>query len=129
MTRQQVDNFEKTQSQLEALHSEISALSRKSQNDALSKFKLKFVNQVLSEANLLLDNKYKPFPNFDIFDEDEIPTNSDVAMVISQYLCCMEKLRGDNIYEDFSYIGGKIRKVYWYWRDTKKETYPPNKIK
>jgi hypothetical protein len=129
MTRAQVDNFEKTQSQLEALHSEVSALSKKAQNDALSKFKLKFVNQILIEANRVLDTRYKPFPSFDVFDEDDIPTNSDVAMVISQYLGCMEKLRVDNIHENISYIGGKVRKVYWYWKDTTKETHPPTKIK
>ncbi|MHA8061418.1 hypothetical protein PQG22_09095 [Aquirufa beregesia] len=47
MTKQEVDTFEKVQSQLDGLHSEISALSKKSQNDALNKFKLKFVNQIL----------------------------------------------------------------------------------
>lgn len=72
MTQEQVDTFEKVQAQLEGLHSEISALSKKSQNDALNKFKLKFVNQILTEANVVLGDGYKPFGNFQIFDEGDI---------------------------------------------------------
>jgi hypothetical protein len=128
MTKQEVDTFEKVNGQLEALHSEISALSKKSQNDALNKFKLKFVNQILDEANKILGDNYKPFPDFSIFDEDEIPSNSDATMVISQYLGCMEKLRNDNITSKQEYNGNKYL-VRWYWSQTGKQTYAPIKIK
>lgn len=129
MEKEQIDTFEKTQAQLEALHNEVSALSKKAQNDAVNKFKLKFVNQILEEANKILGDKYKPFSYFELFDENDIPTTSDVALVISQYLGCMERLRVNNIHEDISYVGGKVRKIYWYWIGTTKETYPPSKIK
>jgi hypothetical protein len=107
MTKQEVDNFEKLQAQLESLYNEISSLSKKSQNDALNKFKLKFVNKILSDSNELLGVNYKPFPDFDLFDENEMPTNSDVAMMLMQYLSCLEKLRADNVKQDS--IGR------WYW--------------
>jgi hypothetical protein len=106
------------------LHSEISALTKKSQNDALNKFKLKFVNQALEEANVILGKEYKPFANYDKFDENDLPTNSDVTMILGQYLNCMEKLRADNIYQK---LGS------WYWRVNGKESYlrtsTPNKLK
>ena len=124
MTQQEVDSFEKVQSQLEGLHTEISALSKKSQNDALNKFKLKFVNQILSEANRLLGDKYRPFPDFTLFDENDLPTNSDVAMMLTQYLSCFEKLRADNVTQEFG---------VWYWVIDKKKsdikTVMPKKIK
>ncbi len=124
MTKKEVDTFEKAQAQLEGLHSEISALSKKSQNDALNKFKLKFVNQILSEANSVLGEKYKPFTDFTLFDENDIPTNSDVAMMLTQYLSCFEKLRADNVIQEFA---------HWYWIiDNKKsevKTIMPKKIK
>jgi len=124
MTKKDVDTFEKVQAQLEGLHSEISALSKKSQNDALNKFKLKFVNQILEEANSLLGKTYKPFSDFNLFTEDEIPTTSDVAMMLTQYLSCFEKLRADNVVQE---IGR------WYWViDGKKsdvKTVMPKKIK
>jgi hypothetical protein len=97
MTRLEVDTFEKIQAQIEGLHTEISTLSKKSQNDALNKFKLKFVNQTITDANVVLGEKHKPFVDFTNFDESEIPTNSDCAMMLSQYLSCFEKLRSDNI--------------------------------
>lgn len=109
MTQAEVDTFEKLQAQLEGLHTEISALSKKSQNDALNKFKLKFVNQILSNANQLLGKKYKPFQDFDLFDENDLPTNSDAAMMLTQYLNCLEKLRADNIKEE------DIFPQHWYW--------------
>lgn len=124
MKQEQVDLFEKVHTQLEGLHTEISALSKKSQNDVLNKFKLKFVNQILSDANIVLAEKYKPFSDFDIFDSDDIPTTSDVAMMLSQYLNCFEKLRTDNV----TNYGGN-----WYWiingQKSEIRTFRPSKTK
>lgn len=124
MKQEQVDLFEKVHTQLEGLHTEISALSKKSQNDALNKFKLKFVNQILCDANIVLGEKYKPFSDFDNFDDDEMPTTSDVAMMLSQYLNCFEKLRTDNV----TIYGGN-----WYWlingQKSEIRTFRPSKIK
>lgn len=106
MKQEQVDIFEKVHAQLEGLHLEISALSKKSQNDALNNFKLKFVNQILVNANKVLGNAYKPFEDFDVFSDEEVPTTSDVALILTQYLSCFEKLRTDNV----TFSGGK-----WYW--------------
>lgn len=114
MTKQDIDIFEKVQSQLEGLHTEISVLSKKSQNDALNKFKLKFVNQIISEANELLGDEYRPFADFSLFDDSEIPTNSDVAMMLTQYLSCLEKLRADNVKQD--------KYGRWHWLLNGKES-------
>ncbi|HWB26990.1 MAG TPA: hypothetical protein VG738_16015 [Chitinophagaceae bacterium] len=127
MTTQDVDLFEKIQSQIEGLHAEIGALSKKSQNDALNKFKLKFVNQLLLKANTLLTDSYKPFSGFDIFDEVEMPTNSDVILILTQYLNCLEILRADNIQRRTSYP------YVWCWvienKLTDRQTYSPKNIK
>lgn len=124
MTLQEIDIFEKLQTQLEGLHTEISALSKKSQNDALNKFKLKFVNQILIDANKLLGEKYRPFSDFTLFDENDLPSNSDVAMMLTQYLSCFEKLRADNVTQEFG---------TWYWlinkRKSEIKTVMPKKIK
>ena len=132
MTEEQVHNFEKIQAQLDSLYIEISALSKKNQNDALSPFKLKYVNKTLADANIILTEEYKPFDDFQQFDEENIPTNSDVNLILGQYIGCMEKLRADNIENEF---GGR-----WIWvveenanihsRDNiiKIRTSPPKKI-
>jgi len=116
MTQEEVDLFEKLQAQLEGLYNEISALSKKSQNDALNKFKLKFVNQILTESNILLEDDYRPFADFSTFDENDLPTNSDVAMMLTQYLNCFEKLRVDNIVKELKFP------QYWYWIVDKKRS-------
>jgi len=53
-----------------------------------------------------LTEQHQPFSNFEKFDEDELPTNSDVTLILHQYLNCFEKLKKDNI----TIYGG-----YWYW--------------
>jgi hypothetical protein len=124
MTKQEVDNFEKLQAQLEGLHNEISALSKKSQNDALNKFKLKFVNKIIADSNELLGENYKPFSDFETFEENDMPTNSDVAMMLTQYLSCFEKLRADNV---------KQERLNWFWvidgKQSDIKTVMPKKIK
>lgn len=122
MNKKDVDLIEKVYAQMEALYNEMGILSKKAQNDAVNKFKLKFINNIIINANQILQEKYRPFTDFEKFDEDELPTNSDVVMILAQYLYSMEKIRIDNIYEHSG---------YWYWLvDGKKssfETFAPKK--
>lgn len=123
MEEDEIFKFEKIQGQIEGIYKEIGLLSKKSPNDAVNKFKLKFINQMLEEANSLLSGDYKPLEGFDTFDEDELPTNSDVTMIFEQYLNCLEKLRSDNIVLDFS---------TWYWlidgEQSEIKTFAPKKL-
>ena len=107
MNRASVDTFEKLSGQLLSIYEEISLLSKKNPNDAVNKFKLKFVNVLLLQSNDYLGEMYKPFDDFISFDEDDIPQNSDVVFILSQYLQCFEKLRSDNV---------SIRYGIWYWK-------------
>ena len=60
MKRQDVDLFEKVVGQLQSLYDEIAILSKKAPNDAVNKFKLKFINTLLSQGNELLGREYAP---------------------------------------------------------------------
>jgi hypothetical protein len=126
MKEKEIELFEKLNGQLEGLYEEMSTLSKKSPTDGVNKFKLKFINQVLFEINAFLEEGYKPFAEFTKFEEDDIPTNSDIVLILSQYLNCMEKLRADNIDKD-EYGSG------WHWIVNNKSsditTAPPKKIK
>ena len=51
MNVKDVDKFEKLWSQLSGTYEEITLLSKKSPNDALNKFKLKFVNKLIAQSN------------------------------------------------------------------------------
>lgn len=130
MSNLNIDEFKKVLNQLEGLHEEISTLSKKSYTDALNNFKLKLVNQVLKRTNELLGNEHKPFDDFTEFIEEDLPTNSDVTLVLSQYINCMESLREENITSKIEYTtSGSVAKIYWSWKGTKLETYPPKNVK
>ncbi|MBK8067528.1 MAG: hypothetical protein IPK27_07815 [Rhodanobacteraceae bacterium] len=107
MNTEDVDRFEKLAGQLTGIYEEMSLLSKKNPADAVNKFKLKFINQHVAECNVMLGAKYRPFSDFDQFAEDDIPLNSDVVFIVSQYLQCLEKLRGDNVIQ---------RNGTWFWK-------------
>lgn len=115
MTEEEINQFEKTQSQLNGLYIEIGLLSKKNPNDAVNKFKLKFINRTIEESNELLGEEYKPYQEFEKFEEEYMPTTSDVTMMLEQYLNCLEKLRSDNLeYSSGTYywvIDGEISDI------------------
>lgn len=106
MNKNDVDNYERLSGQLVGIYEEISLLSKKSPNDAINKFKLKFINKLIADSNQFLSNKYRPFDDFFSFEEDDIPLNSDVVFIVSQYLQCFEKSRADNVI---------MKNGAWYW--------------
>jgi len=124
MTEEDVNKFEKVQSQLEGLYKEIGILSKKSPNDAVNKFKLKFINQILIQANSILTDLYLPLDGFESFEEDDLPSNSDVTFIFEQYLNCLEKLRSDNVTQT---------NIRWYWiidgEESDIKTSEPKKLK
>lgn len=120
------NKFEIIYTQIEALYDEIGNLSKKSPNDAVNSFKLSFINKAIEETNNFLGEKDKPFKDFNCFDVDNLPTNSDVVMILSVYLNSLERLRRENIYRN-------PNDGQWYWRieDHRNDiaTLPPKQIK
>jgi hypothetical protein len=114
-TKDDVEALEKLIGQLQGLHDEITQLAKKSPNDGLNPFKLKLVNKVLESANGLLAGRYRPFDDFDSFQVDDLPSNSDVTMILAQYMEQTERFRSDNVELDrgrwFYKINGKLSDV------------------
>lgn len=104
--RSEIEKLEKLVGQLQGLHSEISVLAKKSPNDAVNTFKLGLINRVIRVANDVLGAKYTPFDDFDGFDADDLPSTSDVAMVLAQYIEEAERYRSDNV---------KVQHGYWVY--------------
>jgi hypothetical protein len=96
-TDEEVEALERLITQLSGLHAEISQLTKKSPNDALNAFKLKLVNKVIAAGNAVLPDGYRPFTDFEQFDTDDMPTNSDVTMILTQYMEQSERYRSDNV--------------------------------
>lgn len=106
MNTDDVDRFEKLAGQLIGLSEEMSLLSKGNPNDAVNKFKLKFINRQIPDCNDFLSDRDRPFDDFEQFSEDDILQNSDVVFILSQYMQCLEKLRADNVV---------VRNGTWYW--------------
>ena len=123
MKAKDVDFFEKVRAQLHQLQTEVSALSKSKPDNPINKFKLTFINEKLVEANTILTGEFKPFNDFALFNFDELPTNSDVVMILSQYLDCLEAWRCAHIeYTDFKWL--------WETADSHQiETEPPTRYR
>lgn len=121
--REDIESFEKVQAQLHGLYDEMVVFSKKTPDGPVNKFKLKFINQILTDANKIFDKNNTPFSDFSTFEEDLLPTNSDVVMILSQYINCLEKFRSENI---------KQYNVVWYWlingEKSDIRTSPPTKL-
>lgn len=107
VTTQEVVTFDRLKSQLHQLYGEITTLSKKSPDGSVNKFKLDFINEKVEEANRLLGEDSKPSKQFATFDLVSLPTNSDVVMMLSQYIDALEAWRSGHIVERDTYN--------WYW--------------
>lgn len=93
----------KTIGQVSSLIDDFSELSKKAPNSPINKFKLNLINNVLSIANTFLVNGYLPLQEFTLFEEDSITSNSDVLIMLNQYIKGFEQFVEDNIQYDFSH--------------------------
>lgn len=97
MKVEDIDLFITVDAQLSEMHKEISEMSKKKPDNPINKFKLKYINQIIENANKVLGKAFKPFDDFERFNEDDLPTNSDITIMLSQYQNAMEKYRCNNI--------------------------------
>ncbi len=102
-TDEDVEGLERLIVQLSGLHAEISQLAKKSPNDAVNAFKLKLINKIIAAGNAILPEGYRPFEDFEQFDTDDMPSNSDVTMILTQYMEQTERYRSDNVVYDYDW--------------------------
>ncbi len=85
-----VDEFKLLSEMLKSQKIEFDLLSKKKADGALNKMKIKMTNRVLEPLKSLLTNEESH--NFlDILDEENLPTNSDVVLILSQYEAAISK--------------------------------------
>lgn len=96
MKKADVDMYEKLHGQLMTMKNQFEALSKKNPNDVVNEFKIGLVNKLLADINGLIDD-FKPFPDFEQFEESPKVFNSDVLLILAQYLTAMYRFRQANI--------------------------------
>ena len=97
ISKTEVDELETLIGQLFSLHTEMTGLTKKSSSDAVNAFKLKLINKTVTRCNMLLGDAYRPFDDFVVFDSDDVPSNSDVTLMLGQYQESTEYFRSQHI--------------------------------
>ena len=75
---------------LTAMYSEFKEFSKKKPDGTVNKAKIKVVNRLLEKCRDVLHDEMS-IEYLDLLDEDDVPQNSDVVLMLSQYVAAMEQ--------------------------------------
>ena len=89
---------------LGAMYIEFKGLATKKQDGVISKAKIAIVNRLLKDILTILEGEPNR-PYLDLLNEEDLPQNSDVALVLSQYRAAMDQ----------------FKEKYFGWRDDLRE--------
>lgn len=80
---------------LKSAFDEVKEFSKKKQDEELNIKKVKMINRLLEKAKEIL--KDEPTVDYlELLDEDELPTNSDAVLTMSQFISAMNKFHDDH---------------------------------
>lgn len=96
MKKVDVELYDKLHGQLVTMVNQFEALSKKSPNDSVNEFKINLVNKLLADINGLIGD-YKPFPDFEQFENSPKIFNSDVLLILAHYRTAMGRFKSANI--------------------------------
>lgn len=102
-TRDKADKHDALVPLLKAMHREFQDLSKKKHDAAVNKGKIGIFNRLLKEILTILEEE--PQRQFlDLLEEDDIPQNSDVVLVLSQYCAAMDQFHDKYFGQDEDYV-------------------------
>jgi len=91
-TEAQGATFDRLNPMLEAVHREMSELSKKKQDGVVNALKIKMINRLLTALSDI--TKDDPSHDFlDKLDEETLPQNSDVVLILSQWQAALKQFR------------------------------------
>lgn len=93
-----IRDFSQLEVQMKTFYEELSILSKKSPDGPLNRFKLKLVNDTLKRVNAIIGDTHRPFPDFELFSESDLPSSSDAVLMLSHYLKSMMRFEVDHSY-------------------------------
>lgn len=80
---------------LKSAFDEVKEFSKKKQDEELNIKKVKMINRLLEKAKEILKNE-PTVEYLELLDEDELPTNSDAVLIMSQFISAMNKFHEDH---------------------------------
>ena len=105
-TRAKADQYEVVKPLLAAMYDEFRELSKKKPEAVVSKRKIKLANRLLESCRDVLQDE-EAFKFLDLIDEDDVPQQSDVVLMLSQYVAAMASFHG-------KYHGWNGREHDWF---------------
>ena len=94
-TKEQISLYGTISPLLQHAFSEVKEFSKKKQEEQLNLNKVKTINRLLEKAKELLKNE--PTIEFlDLLNEDDLPSNSDAVLTMSQFIAAMNKFHSDH---------------------------------
>lgn len=94
-TDEQIKLYDTISRLLRAAFNEVKEFSKKKQDELLNEKKVKMINRLLEKAKEVL--KEEPTVDFlDLLDENELPSNSDAVLTMSQYISALDKFFHDH---------------------------------
>ncbi len=91
-TEKNIEDYELLDGMLYSQKEEFDILSKKKANEQLNPLKIKMVNRVLEPLKNLFSHEAS-HKFLDTLDEEVMPTNSDVVLIISQYQLAIREFR------------------------------------
>jgi hypothetical protein len=102
-TQAQVETYQMLAPLLLSIVEEMKEFSKKKPDEPLNKFKVKLINRALTPIKQILSSE--PTDAFlDLLDEDSLPSNSDVVLIVGQFQAAMARFKTKfNRYANGSY--------------------------
>lgn len=92
LTEEEAATWDRLFPMLEAAHHEMSELSKKKQDGVLNALKIRNINRLLTELRKLLEKD--PSLDFvELLDEETLPQNSDVVLLLSQWRAALQQYK------------------------------------
>ncbi|SUB94663.1 Uncharacterised protein [uncultured Prevotella sp.] len=99
VSKEKVELYEVVRPLLHSAYSEVKVMSGKKQSEQLNLNKVKIINKLLDKVLILL--KDEPTIEFlQKLDEDDLPTNSDAVLILSQSLSAMDQFHSKYFHSD-----------------------------
>lgn len=92
ITIERVRQYEALMPLLTAMFNEFKELSKKKPDGVLNRRKVELVNRLLKDVLVILEDQPSR-AYLDLFDEDDMPQNSDVLLMLSQFHAAMQAFR------------------------------------
>jgi hypothetical protein len=112
-TEKNIEDYNLLKELLLSQRKEFDLLSKKKADGQLNPMKIKMINRVLKPLNDILSHG-ESHTFLDILNEDDIPTYSDVVLVISQYETAIRDFKSRYFFKDY-YLNDKYKKYTERW--------------